>query len=341
MACEALASVWSPKAQKHIILESVFSHRRWRRSIILTVVRIRPLRIYSRPSGLMGPEKEGHGRDDGDRSRWQESLYNLSTHSPNAKLAETYRGSSSRTFGPPEFTRTSAVEGISTHISSHPPSIGLLSELRGFYILLEQGTSTVFWLLLRSNSRNLFAFETSAIVSSSQQPVAESKGISACRMESWTATAIPLYAQSDTLVMFTNILSLFRKRFCSNIKPFAATIIFTKKQNGCTGNQIVLKLAAAGLVVAKESLRCLLFKGENGGAEFSFLDPLAFNNLMTFCSKDEKTEKVPAVIPDLMARKVILDVFSYNVWMRSPAAASNIIGVEKALGKLNGNGRHK
>ncbi|KAF3779410.1 Pentatricopeptide repeat-containing protein [Nymphaea thermarum] len=86
-------------------------------------------------------------------------------------------------------------------------------------------------------------------------------------------------------------------------------------------------------IVVGENLR-----GENGGAEFCFLVPLAFNNLMTLCSKDGKPEKVPAIISDLMAKKVMLDVFSYNVWMRSPAAASNIIGVEKAPGE-KGNDR--
>lgn len=64
------------------------------------------------------------------------------------------------------------------------------------------------------------------------------------------------------------------------------------------------------------------------------LTALPFNEMMTLYMSVGLVEKVSSIVDDLKQRKVHTDIFTYNLWISSLAAALNIDGVRRVLDEM-------
>ncbi|CAK9309156.1 unnamed protein product [Citrullus colocynthis] len=67
------------------------------------------------------------------------------------------------------------------------------------------------------------------------------------------------------------------------------------------------------------------------------LTALPFNEMMTLYMSVGQVEKVSSIVDDLKQRMVHPDIFTYNLWISSLAAAWNIDGVGQILSEMNHN----
>ncbi|XP_004136896.1 pentatricopeptide repeat-containing protein At5g09450, mitochondrial isoform X2 [Cucumis sativus] len=67
------------------------------------------------------------------------------------------------------------------------------------------------------------------------------------------------------------------------------------------------------------------------------LTALPFNEMMTLYTSIGQVEKVSSIVDDLKQRMVHPDIFTYNLWISSLAAALNIDGVKQILNEMNHN----
>lgn len=67
------------------------------------------------------------------------------------------------------------------------------------------------------------------------------------------------------------------------------------------------------------------------------LTALPFNEMMTLYMSVGQVEKVSSIVDDLKQRMVHPDIFTYNLWISSLAAALNIDGVGQILSEMNHN----
>uniref|UniRef100_A0A9I9DH80 Pentatricopeptide repeat-containing protein At5g09450, mitochondrial n=1 Tax=Cucumis melo TaxID=3656 RepID=A0A9I9DH80_CUCME len=67
------------------------------------------------------------------------------------------------------------------------------------------------------------------------------------------------------------------------------------------------------------------------------LTALPFNEMMTLYTSIGQVEKVSSIVDDLKQKMVHPDIFTYNLWISSLAAALNIDGVKQILNEMNQN----
>ncbi|XP_008455132.2 pentatricopeptide repeat-containing protein At5g09450, mitochondrial isoform X1 [Cucumis melo] len=67
------------------------------------------------------------------------------------------------------------------------------------------------------------------------------------------------------------------------------------------------------------------------------LTALPFNEMMTLYTSNGQVEKVSSIVDDLKQKMVHPDIFTYNLWISSLAAALNIDGVKQILNEMNHN----
>jgi pentatricopeptide repeat protein len=69
------------------------------------------------------------------------------------------------------------------------------------------------------------------------------------------------------------------------------------------------------------------------------LSSMPYNSLMTLYTKTGLPEKIPAIIQEMKASHIMLDSYTYNVWMRALAAVNDIAGVERVIDEMKRDGR--
>lgn len=66
---------------------------------------------------------------------------------------------------------------------------------------------------------------------------------------------------------------------------------------------------------------------------------LSYNSLMTMYTKIGQPERVPALAQEMKANNIMLQIYTYNIWMRALAAEKDIYGVERVLDEMKRDGR--
>lgn len=66
---------------------------------------------------------------------------------------------------------------------------------------------------------------------------------------------------------------------------------------------------------------------------------MPYNSLMTLCEKTGYPEKIPTIIQEMKSNNIMPDSYTYNIWMRSLASATDIYGVERVVDEMKRDGR--